>query len=125
MKLLGREDWKSVLQRKSGLRAENRIGAGASAVSFEFTLIQDQAQEIKILNHNAVTMMGWSEWKGETFSCFDSRAQRLDRAKLFLGFLILKFCHAHLFRGVVKKGSDHFFQIVLLLLKVPGEEGHR
>ena len=51
MEFFGREDGKALIQIKPLLSSENRIRARARAVTFEATLVQNQAKEAVILIH--------------------------------------------------------------------------
>jgi len=51
MEFFGREDGKALIQIKPLLSSENRIRARARAVTFEATLVQNQAKEAVILFH--------------------------------------------------------------------------
>src|SRR6185295_20308882 len=46
MKFFRSEQWESFRQGKTGLRAENAICAGSSAIGFKFSLIENKAQQI-------------------------------------------------------------------------------
>src|ERR1051325_11178125 len=56
MELLRGEEWKACVERKAGLRAENGISAGACSVGFEFALLENEREQIKVWLHQlAVT----------------------------------------------------------------------
>ena len=58
VEFFGCEDGKALIQIKPLLSTENRIRAGARAVAFETTLVQNKAKEAVILFHETIVDFG-------------------------------------------------------------------
>jgi hypothetical protein len=51
MHLFRREQWEAGPQIETRLRTEDGVGTGAGAVALEFTLVEDQAEELVVFLH--------------------------------------------------------------------------
>jgi hypothetical protein len=65
VELLRGQQGKAVTEREARLGAENGIGSRASAVALEFSLFENEPQQIVVLNHARI--LRFSSLHGEKF----------------------------------------------------------